>query len=99
MSKLNCWEFKKCGREPNGVKSKELGICPASNETRVNTLNKGKNAGRCCWAVAGTLCGGKIQGTLAEKVGNCTKCDFYNLVIKEEAPYNANISEILAKLK
>ena len=23
---MNCWEFKKCGREPNGLKAKELGI-------------------------------------------------------------------------
>jgi hypothetical protein len=28
--KLNCWEVKKCGREPGGVKVKELGVCPAS---------------------------------------------------------------------
>jgi len=25
---LNCWEFKKCGREPGGEKASELGICP-----------------------------------------------------------------------
>ena len=27
--------------------------------------------------VAGTLCGGKVQGTFALKLGNCQKCDFY----------------------
>ena len=26
---MNCWEFKKCGREKHGVKEKELGRCPA----------------------------------------------------------------------
>ena len=26
---MNCWEFKKCGREGGGVKSIELGTCPA----------------------------------------------------------------------
>ena len=24
---MNCWEFKKCGREKHGVKEKELGRC------------------------------------------------------------------------
>jgi methyl-accepting chemotaxis protein len=36
-----------------------------------------KNAGKICWMVAGTMCGGKMQGTFAEKVGNCKKCNFY----------------------
>jgi hypothetical protein len=30
MSKLNCWELKKCGREAGGAKSNEMGICPAA---------------------------------------------------------------------
>ncbi|HEY6010114.1 MAG TPA: hypothetical protein VIX18_01485, partial [Nitrospirota bacterium] len=37
-----------------------------------------------CWVVAGSLCGGKIQGTFAEKLSNCLRCDFYNLVKSEE---------------
>jgi len=28
--KLNCWEFKKCGRQPGGPKVAELGVCPAT---------------------------------------------------------------------
>lgn len=36
-----------------------------------------KNAGKLCWMVAGTMCGGEVQGTFAEKVGNCKDCDFY----------------------
>ena len=30
MSLINCWEVKKCGREPGGAKVAELGVCPAS---------------------------------------------------------------------
>jgi len=26
---MNCWEFKKCGREKGGAKAKELGLWPA----------------------------------------------------------------------
>jgi hypothetical protein len=74
MSKLvNCWEFEKCGREPGGAKVAELGACPAAPDH-----------GRECWAVAGTLCGGKIQGTYVEKIGNCIKCDFYQKVMRGE---------------
>lgn len=30
-----------------------------------------------CWRVAGTMCGGKVQGTFAQKLANCMECDFY----------------------
>ena len=82
--KLNCWEFKKCGREPGGAKVAELGVCPVANETLSNGLNEGSNAGRICWAVAGTLCGGRVQGTFAQKRRSCTQCDFYHMVKTEE---------------
>lgn len=84
MSKLNCWEVKKCGRQPDGNKCKELGICPAAIENQYNETNSGKNAGRYCWRVAGTLCGGKVQGTFAMKALNCSKCEFYRTVRTEE---------------
>ena len=30
-----------------------------------------------CWEVAGTLCGGKVQGSFAQKLGNCSLCEVY----------------------
>lgn len=30
-----------------------------------------------CWQIAGTYCGGKIQGTFAEKYKNCKLCEIY----------------------
>lgn len=87
MSKSNCWEMKKCGREPNGAKSEELGICIASTEESTDGTNGGKNSGRVCWAVAGTLCGGNVQGEFASKMDNCIKCDFYHLVENEETKF------------
>ncbi|MBF0293057.1 MAG: response regulator [Nitrospinae bacterium] len=86
MGKINCWEFKKCGREPGGAESVELGVCPAALDTSFNGLNGGENAGRICWAVAGTLCGGKVQGTFAEKQISCMVCDFLKTVKEEESP-------------
>ena len=58
--KQNCWEYKKCGRQPGGSKVAELGICPVAVENRTDAVNGGKNAGRACWAVTGSFCGGKI---------------------------------------
>ena len=84
--KMNCWEFKKCGRQPGGEKVKELSVCPAAVEKRLNGVHGGRNAGRACWIVAGTYCQGKIQGTFADKYSSCKECDFYQRVREEEYP-------------
>jgi len=84
LKKLNCWEFKKCGREEGGVKAHELGVCPATIEKKLDGIHGGKNAGRACWVVAGSMCGGKLQGTFAQKYENCLLCDFYQKVKEEE---------------
>jgi hypothetical protein len=85
-ARLNCWEFKNCGRQPGGHKEQELGTCPATVATDFAGAHGGKAAGRACWAVAGSLCGGKIQGTYAQKLTNCWRCEFMNLVKREEEP-------------
>ncbi|RJQ52587.1 MAG: PAS domain S-box protein [Nitrospiraceae bacterium] len=36
----------------------------------------GKEAVRC-WQIAGTFCGGEIQGAFAQKYGNCKKCNVF----------------------
>ena len=82
--KANCWEFKKCGRETGGIKSKELGVCPAAEAASANGVNGGTNGGRACWALSGTLCGGKVQGTFAQKVASCQSCEFYRMVRQQE---------------
>ena len=40
--KLNCWEVKKCGREPEGAKVAELGECPASTENKLHGVGHWK---------------------------------------------------------
>lgn len=66
---MNCWEFKKCGREAGGAKAQQLGVCPAY-----------PNHGTQCARIAGTFCGGKVQGTFSNKLKNCMKCNFYQSV-------------------
>ena len=94
---LNCWEYKKCGREPDGPRAYELGICPAAIEVRCNGIHSGINAGRICWLVAGTLCGGEVQGTFARKMATCLECGFYLGVCREEGPDLRRDAEILLK--
>jgi len=65
----NCWEIYGCERHANGKKVHELGECIVSKE----------EMGHSCWAVAGTLCGGEVQGSVAEKQANCMKCQLYKL--------------------
>ncbi len=95
MRKLNCWEFNECGREPGGAK-KDLGICPAAIDRRLHGVHDGKMAGRACWVVAGTMCGGTEQGTFAKKYHNCEKCNFYKIVRMEEG-LRYTLSVILLK--
>ena len=64
---MNCWEFMQCGREDGGKMALELGVCPAFPDN-----------GKTCARVAGTFCGGEVQGTFALKLANCLKCNYYN---------------------
>ena len=82
----NCWEFKNCGRERGGSKASELGICPAAHDHRFRGMNDGANGGRICWSIAGTLCGGNVQGTFAQKHKTCLDCEFYKKVSGEQGP-------------
>lgn len=40
--------------------------CPAFGQDHVR-----------CWLLAGTYCGGEVQGRFAQKLGDCTRCDVY----------------------
>jgi two-component system, NtrC family, sensor kinase len=59
-----CWEYMGCKQDSNREES-----CPAY-----------PHFGRICWAVAGTLCSGKIHGTYAQKINNCRNCGYYKMV-------------------
>jgi eukaryotic-like serine/threonine-protein kinase len=98
MDKVNCWEFMKCGREYGGARENELTVCPAFTETRVNGMHGGKNGGRVCWAIAGTLCLGQVRGTYAGKMSNCLECSFYMMVKDQEKRDMLKVNEIRAAI-
>lgn len=78
----NCWELRGCGREAGGVKVAELGECVASRE----------KLGHSCWAIAGTLCGGEVQGSVKEKNDNCLVCEVYKLYNRLTGIMGPNVS-------
>ena len=73
-----------CGRQHGGENTRELGVCPAAVYEKLDSAHGGKNAGRVCWVVAGTMCGGEVQGSFAKKYDDCRKCRFYEMVKEEE---------------
>ena len=72
-----------------------MGLCPACTENEVTGLNHGQQGGRACWAVHGTYCGWKINGTYEDKVNYCRNCDFYQLVVMEEGESFQDREDIL----
>jgi len=82
--KKNFWEYMKCGRQSGGDKVAELGVCPAAISDDHDGVNEGCKGGRFCWVVAGTLCTGDCQGTMAHKILSCLRCPFYLYVEKQE---------------
>jgi hypothetical protein len=98
MARVNCWEYTGCGRESGGCATHDLGVCPAATDSRLHGVNNGDNAGRACWAVAGTLCDGEIHGTHASKIDTCMQCAFYHEVLHEEGEDAHSTTEILLHL-
>ena len=93
MTKLNCWEFMICRREAGGGEDKHEGICPAATDTSCNGINSGKNAGRICWAVAGSYCRDMIRHKFANYSFSCTACNFFKLVEQEEGEKNFRLKK------
>jgi hypothetical protein len=98
MRKTNCWEHKSCGRQPGGDRVAALGVCPAATSAGADGLNQGTSGGRACWVIAGTLCGGAVQGTFAAKMTDCVRCDFYARVKAEEGQAYIGSTRLLTRL-
>lgn len=79
---MNCWEFMRCGKEVIGGQAGEP-PCPAATCRSASGIHYGRNAGRACWAIDGTLCTGTAM-TVAEKTRDCMTCAFFHLVHQEE---------------
>jgi hypothetical protein len=80
--KLNCWEYKNCGREKGGLMTPILGECPVPSFMKYDGLNGGLGAGRSCWMVPHSLCASRnASGTGSHR---CYTCEFYKRVVFEQ---------------
>ena len=97
--KKNCWEFKGCGVSPEMAGDGESMVCPVVSEKKLDGVHGGKNAGRCCWVVAATLCRTNDKG--GNKLVQCLSCDFYRSVKVEESASGTfqNSKVLLRKLR
>jgi len=97
--KLNCWEFMKCGRGPEDRYGKNMEPCPAAHDKRLEYVHGGRRAGRACWVVEGTFCGGSFQDSFAQKSISCKRCDFYQKVHAQEGDEIESNLSLLNRLK
>jgi hypothetical protein len=88
VNKYNCWEFMKCGREPEGDRADKLGVCPVSSELLANGLNGGVNGGRLCWIVAENCCNDEQRNPNLRREDCCFQCEFRYKVTQDEGLLN-----------
>ena len=81
--KLNCWQYKNCGRERGGLLADVLGVCPVALCAKLDGLNDGRAAGRACWKVQGASI--RREQSTAGLGKPCHQCTFYLRVQYEEA--------------
>lgn len=82
LRRLNCWEYRMCGREPGGLMIEVLGPCPVPVALKLDGVNAGQAAGRACWLVAGSTCAPHRSD--GQSGYGCHRCEFYHRVIHEE---------------
>ena len=82
--KINCWEYRKCGREPKGDRVNELGVCPAAANNIADKVNGGVNGGRICWVIVGTYSFSRDKDFFPQRLFFCFDCKFHRKVISEE---------------
>ncbi|WP_446007747.1 two-CW domain-containing protein [Candidatus Electrothrix sp.] len=99
QAKINCWEFKQCGKEPGGKNAAE-GVCPVAVEQGADGVHSGMNAGRCCWVIPNNLCHDDMpQKNIREQNTLCLQCDFYHMVRTDEIPAFKVTGVVLSEIK
>ncbi|MBF0427494.1 MAG: hypothetical protein HQL94_01115 [Magnetococcales bacterium] len=92
----NCWEENKCGREPGGSKEKKLGTCPVAVHALADGFLGGKNGGRACIFIVGSLASQALANTCESIANNsvrdCFKCHFFEIMKKKyKKTYNLDV--------
>ncbi|MCI5141605.1 MAG: hypothetical protein D3909_07730 [Candidatus Electrothrix sp. ATG1] len=83
-SNVNCWEFKKCGRETGGRNLSVFGICSVPVEFGFDGVNDGKNGGRSCWIIRESACEQVMRQCCVQEIRECRQCEFFTSVLKSK---------------
>ena len=75
---MNCWDFRKCGREPGGERAQEHGVCPTALFEAADGYLGGRMGGKACAFLIGTFCCNLVPGTEPGRLKDCPACDFFN---------------------
>ena len=79
--RINCWEYKDCGRQPGGLMADSEGTCPVATAMYLDGLNGGIAGGRACWMVEESQSGSPLA---CRSNTPCHRCDFFRRVVFEE---------------
>ncbi len=80
--KQNCWEVKRCGREPGGHRTASHGLCLCATAAHLDGANGGRNGGRICWQVRANSPGLPGAPDCQDATG-CLDCGFIYRVVQE----------------
>ncbi|MCI5219061.1 MAG: hypothetical protein D3914_07680 [Candidatus Electrothrix sp. LOE2] len=83
-NRINCWEFKKCGREPGGRNIEKYGCCSVPVSIEYDGMNNGKNGGRSCWILRESACEKIMRACRVDEIKECRQCHFHTYVRKTE---------------
>lgn len=64
--------------------NKDLKKCWVEKECKKEDCPSYNSDSLRCWQVSGTFCGGEIQGSFAQKISDCTKCEVYQAATTDE---------------
>ncbi len=72
--KQNCWEVSNCGKE---------NYCLAGTSTLFDGMFGGRNGGRFCAFIDGTLCKDGAPMDPEEKIRRCASCHFFKEIVSD----------------
>ena len=83
-NKINCWEYKQCGRGPKQNNIYQPATCHVAEHKVSNDMNSGVNGGRLCWLILEARFRGEVKQFNRDLTYPCFSCDFRYKVMKEE---------------
>lgn len=66
-----------------GLRDKHIPTCWEVLDCAITECSVFSKKNIRCWLIAGTYCGGVVQGGFAQKIGSCSECEVYKLAVDQ----------------